>query len=214
MRVILASTSPRRHDLLALLHIPFEIAAPTYVEQLNPDFSPVDQVRLFAKGKARSCQDAFPNSIIIGCDTLIAIDANVLGKPADGAEAARMLKRLSGRRHVIHTSVAVLSTSTGHLETAEETVQVWFKLLTPSDIEAYVATGDSLGKAGAYGIQGRGAELIGRIDGDYTAAVGLPLKALAQILSGYGVTIPIDLTRLYQQKPYPNWERFPSSTRV
>lgn len=214
MRLILASTSPRRHELLALLNLPFEIVAPTYVERVNPLLSPADQARLFAEGKARSCQDLFADSLIIGCDTLIELDSHVLGKPTDRADAARMLQQLSGQKHVIHTGVAVLSTATGKLQSAVESVQVWFKQLSPSDMDTYVTTGESLGKAGAYGIQGAGAELIERIEGDYTAAVGLPLNTLAQLLGQFGMIVPIDLNRLYQQKAYPNWRRFASASRT
>jgi septum formation protein len=214
MRLILASTSPRRHELLALLNIPFEIVAPTYVERVSPHLSPADQARLFAEGKARSCKDLFTDSLIIGCDTLIELDSHVLGKPTDRADAARMLQRLSGQKHLIHTGVAVLSTSTGTLHSAVDSVQVWFRQLSLSDVDTYVGTGESLGKAGAYAIQGRGADLIERIDGDYTAAVGLPLNTLAQLLEQCGVTAPIDLRELYQQKSYPNWSRFTSASRA
>jgi len=214
MRLILASTSPRRHELLALLHVPFEIVAPTYVERVNPHHSPIDQARLFAEGKARSCRDLFADSLIIGCDTLIDLDSNVVGKPTDRADAARMLQRFSGRQHLIHTAVTVISTSTGKLQSAVESVQVWFRHLSSSDVDTYVATGESLGKAGAYGIQGSGAEFIERIEGDYTAAVGLPLNTLARLLRQFGMIVPIDLNNLYQQKAYPNWSRFPSTPRL
>ena len=214
MRLILASTSPRRHELLALLHLPFEIVEPAYVERLNPHLSPAGQARLFAEGKARSCQDLFADSLIIGCDTLIELDSNVLGKPSDRADAARMLQRLGGQKHFIHSGVVVLSTSTGQLHSAVESVQVWFKPLSSSDVDTYVVTGESLGKAGAYGIQGAGAELIERIEGDYTAAVGLPLHTLAQLLGRFGMIVPIDLNSLYEQKAYPNWHRFTSASRA
>ena len=214
MRLILASSSPRRRDLLALLHIPFETVAPSYVERLSPHLAPAEQARVFAEGKARSCQDQFADGVIIGCDTLIELESEVLGKPRDGEDAARMLQRLSGQQHVIHTGIVVVSTSTDRLETAVESVHVWFKRLSPTDISAYVATGESLGKAGAYGIQGGGAELIERIEGDYTAAVGLPLKMLAELLGRFDVNIPVDLKNLYQQKSYPNWRRFTSGSRA
>lgn len=214
MRLILASTSPRRHELLTLLKIPFETVAPTYVERLSPHLSPAEQSRLFAESKARSRQDAFPDSHIIGCDTLIELDSEVLGKPKDAGDAARMLHRLSGRQHLIHTAIAVLSTATGRLESEVESVHVWFKSLSTAEVAAYVATGESLGKAGAYGIQGEGAELIERIEGDYTAAVGLPLKVLAELLKRCDMAIAVDLAALYQQKSYPNWRRFTSASRA
>lgn len=214
MRLILASISPRRRDLLALLNIPFETVAPSYVERLSPHLAPVDQARLFAEGKARSCQGQFGDSVIIGCDTLIELESEVLGKPRDDRDAARMLQRLSGQQHLIHTAIAVMSTSTERLETAVESVHVWFKRLSAIEVDTYVATGESFGKAGAYGIQGGGAELIERIEGDYTAAVGLPLKTLAQLLARFDVNIPVDLKSLYRRKSYPNWRRFTSSSRA
>lgn len=214
MRLILASTSPRRHDLLALLQIPFETLAPTYVERLSPGLSPLDQARVFAEGKARSCQGLVTDGLILGCDTLIELESEVLGKPRDDQDAARMLQRLSGQRHRIHTGIALVSSATGRLESAVESVHVWFKRLAPTEVDAYVSTGESLGKAGSYGIQGRGAELIERIEGDYTAAVGLPLKTLARLLKRCGVVIPVDLDDLYQQKSYPNWTRFIAASRA
>jgi septum formation protein len=196
------------------LNIPFEIVAPTYVERVSPHLSPADQAHLFAEGKAQSCQDLFADSLIIGCDTLIELDSHMLGKPTDRSDATCMLQRLSGQKHLIHTGVAVISTSTGKLQSAVDSVQVWFKQLSPSDVDTYVSTEESLGKAGAYAIQGRGADLIGRIEGDYTAAVGLPLKTLAQLFGRFGMIVPIDLNGLYQQKSYPNWSRFTSVSRA
>lgn len=214
MRVILASTSPRRHELLALLNLPFETVDPSYVEQLSPALSPVDHARVFAEGKARSCQAACADSLIIGCDTLIELESEVLGKPKDAEDAVRMLRRLSGHQHQIHTGIAIVSTATGRLESAVESVHVWFKRLSATEVDAYVATGECLGKAGAYAIQGRGADLIERIEGDYTAAVGLPLKTLAQLFGRFGMIVPVDLNDLYQQKSYPNWRRFTSVSRA
>ena len=214
MRLILASTSPRRHELLSLLNIPFEIAAPTYVERLSRDLAAVDQVRRFAEGKAQSCASRYPDGLIIGCDTIIEVDSDVLGKPRDRVDAARMLTRLSGRQHLIHTAVALLSTASRDIRANVETVRVLFKILSPSDVETYLTTEESLGKAGAYAVQGRGADLIERIDGDYTAAVGLPLRSLAAMLRESSVAIPIDIDLLYRQKPYPNWGRWTSPNRA
>jgi septum formation protein len=213
MRVILASTSPRRRELLTRLNIAFELADPSYVEQPSPNVSPVDQVKMFAEAKAQSCRDRYRGSLIIGCDTLIALDGDLLGKPKDPGDAANMLQRMSGRQHLIHTGVAVLSLATQQIHSAVETVHVLFKPLTSTDVQTYVTTGEGLGKAGAYAIQGCGADLIEGIEGDYTAAVGLPLRLLARLLDDQGVVIPGDLDTLYERKPYPNWNRFSSSGR-
>ncbi|MER3425016.1 MAG: septum formation protein Maf [Nitrospiraceae bacterium] len=208
MRLVLASTSPRRRELLALLQIPFEVATPVFQEHVQPGLPPLEQVREFAEGKARSCEDRFPASLILGSDTLIVIDSEVLGKPASEAEAADMLRRLSGREHVIHTAVALNRTADKRWTTAVETVRVWLRVLSDAEIDRYIRTGESMGKAGAYAIQGRGGHLIDRIEGDFTAAVGLPLRRVAAMLGENGLHVPIDLEAVYSTKPYPNWNRF------
>jgi len=211
MRLILASSSPRRIDLLSLLRIAFTPADPEFTETLRHDLAPVEQAQTFARGKAESCRLRFPGSAILGCDTLIEIDGEVLGKPVDLGDAQRMLRRLSGRDHVIHTAVAVIDTAKERTESAVETVRVCFKALSESDVRAYVETGESLGKAGAYAIQGRGGELIEWIEGDYTAAVGLPLRRVSAMLGRAGLPRPVDVESLYHTKPYPNWNRFGSA---
>lgn len=212
MRVVLASTSPRRRELFALLQVPFEVADPAVEEQPERDQAPADQALRFAARKARSCAERFPDRLVLGSDTLIAVDRAVLGKPADLAEAAMMLRRLSGRVHVIHTAVALLR-NTPHLQDLRvETVRVWMKPLSETDVEAYLRTGEGLGKAGAYSIQGRGGALIERIEGDYPAVVGLPLRLVAAMLQRHGVPVPADVETLYRTQPYPNWARFSSET--
>jgi septum formation protein len=211
MRLILASSSPRRIDLLSLLNIHFIAADPDFAETIRSDRVPMEQARGFALGKAESCRQRFPDSIILGCDTLIEIDGEVMGKPADLTDAERMLRRLSGRDHLIHTAGAVLQTAGDSSESAVETVRVRFRSVSEADVRAYLDTGESLGKAGAYAIQGRGAQLIDCIDGDYTAAVGLPLRRVADMLTRAGLILPVDVESLYRAKAYPNWARF---TRV
>lgn len=208
MRLILASTSPRRRELLALLHIPFEVAAPDFQEHIQPGLPPLEQVKEFAERKARSCEDRFPDGLILGCDTLIVIDSDVLGKPSNEVDAADMLHRLSGREHVIYTAVALNRTSDKKRTTAVETVRVWLRALSDAEIDLYVRTGEGMGKAGAYAIQGQGGQFIDRIEGDFTAAVGLPLRRVAAMLGEYGLHVPIDLEAVYSAKPYPNWNRF------
>jgi septum formation protein len=208
MSLILASTSPRRKDLLALLQVPFQIAEPTFVEHLSRDRAPDEQAMMFAEGKARSCAARFPGSVILGSDTLIALDGEVMGKPSGLADARSMLLRLRGRVHAIHTAVALLRQSDAIQDAAVETVLVWMRPFDETELEAYLHTGESLGKAGAYSIQGVGGRFIERIEGDYTAAVGLPLRLVAGLLRKRGVTLPIDVEQLYRDKPYPNWAVF------
>jgi len=208
MRVVLASTSPRRRELLALLGIPFDVASPLFEERFIPGQSAVELVAYFAKGKADSVARTNPEAIVLGSDTLIELDGEILGKPADLLEARATLRRMAGREHLVHTAVA-LSCLARSIETAQlSTAHVWMKPFDAARLEVYLASGDSLGKAGAYSIQGPGGELIERLDGDFTTVVGLPLQLTAGMLEQVGVKIPIDLEALYAAKPYGNWARF------
>jgi septum formation protein len=210
MRLILASTSPRRQELLTLLGLPFDVVAPPFVERVMPNVSAEQQVIEFATGKARSCVKHCPAALILGSDTLISLGSDVLGKPVDLADAASMLRRMAGQRHKIFTAVALVGSETESCEVQTATVLVTMKPLNEEALAAYLRTEDSLGKAGAYSIQGGGAELIERIEGDYTAAVGLPLRIVVEMLSRRGMACPIDIHQLYARKPYPNWARFNS----
>ncbi len=208
MALVLASTSPRRKDLLVLLRIPFETAAPHFIEQLRRDLAPEEQARQFAAGKAQACAPRFPDQLVLGSDTLIALDGEVMGKPADLAEARSMLRKLCGRQHLIHTAVALRRQADAVQDVAVETVLVWMKAFDEAELDAYLHTGESLGKAGAYSIQGIGGRFIERIEGDYTAAVGLPLRLTADLLRRHGLAVSADVEKLYRAKPYPNWGRF------
>ena len=193
-----------------MLRIPFEVSDPAFTERIRPGLSPINHARWFAESKVRDCEERFPDSVIIGSDTLIELDGEMLGKPGTLVEAGSMLRRLSGRQHAIHTAVAIAGNGTCASETAVETVRVWFKPLRDEDVERYLQTGESMGKAGAYAIQGHGGDLIERIDGDYTTAVGLPLRLLSTMLQKRGIAIPISIDALYRERPYPNWTRFAS----
>jgi septum formation protein len=208
MRLILASTSPRRQELLALLEYPFEICAPTFVEQLDPAGAAEKQAKEFALNKAASCVSAGAQSLILGSDTVITVEDEVIGKPRDRADAEAMLRRLMGREHRIYTAVAVVDTSRGIRDVTAAAVRVWMKQWDDARLAAYLRTGESLGKAGAYSIQGSAGDLIDRIDGDFTAAVGLPLRLVATMLAANGLIVPVDLEKLYRERPYPNWNRF------
>jgi len=208
MRLILASTSPRRYELLRLLQIPFEVAEPTFVEQFTREAGPEQQARFFAEQKARSCAQHFPEALILASDTLISVGADILGKPADPAASAAMLKQLRGRAHTIHTAVALGRPADLVWDVAVETVQVWMRDFSEAEAEAYLRSGEGMGKAGAYSIQGLGGDLVSRIEGDYPAVVGLPLRLVARLLQHRGVTLPLDVEELYRNKPYPNWKRF------
>ena len=124
-----------------------------------------------------------PDAVVIGSDTIVVVDGDVLGKPKDGADAARMLRRLSGRSHTVVTAVAVAWR--GQVESEIEEVDVTFHAMTDAEIDAYIRTGEPLDKAGAYGIQGRGAMFVRRIEGDYFNVVGLPLQRLRAVLAEF-----------------------------
>jgi septum formation protein len=206
--LLLASTSPRRRELLALLQLSFEVVEPAFQERIHADVPPEAQAWTFALGKARSCARQHVDKLVLGSDTLIAVGQTILGKPADRTEAAAMLRRLRGRDHRIYTAVALCCAATRVEEVAVDTVRVWMTPFSDADLEAYLADGEWQGKAGAYSIQGRGSSLIERIEGDFTTAVGLPLRLTASLLQKHGVSLPVDVEQLYRTKPYPNWNAF------
>ena len=208
MPIILASTSPRRRELLALLGIPFDVKSPIFEERLVADRLAVEQVQFFARGKAQSVASQEPEAIVLGSDTVIELDHDVIGKPVDLTDARAMLRRLAGRDHRVHTAVAVVCSARVIDTVALSTTVVRMKPFDELAHERYLAIGESLGKAGAYSIQGEGGSLIDSIDGDFPNVVGLPLRLVAQLLMQIGVSMPVDLDELYAMKPYPNWTRF------
>ena len=208
MPLILASTSPRRRELLALLGIPFDVKSPSFVERLVAALPAIEQVQSFAEGKAQSVARQEPEAIVLGSDTVIEVDHDVLGKPDDLVEARAMLRRLAGRDHHVCTAVALVCSTRALNVVALSTAVVRMKRFDERVHERYLATGESLGKAGAYSIQGRGGDLVDSIDGDFPTVVGLPLRLVAQLLTQAGVREPVDLDDLYAVKPYANWASF------
>lgn len=208
MRLILASSSPRRREILALLGLPFKAIAPGFDEVPSSD-SPIDEEVLeFAVEKAASVAKDNPESIVIGSDTMILIDGKKIGKPDGIADAREMLRTLSGKTHLIFTSVAIVDGAGGPGLRLVEQVSVKMRAYSEREIEDYLACGESLDKAGAYSIQGRGRALIESIDGDYLAAVGLPLAPIARYLRSRGVSVPLSLETLYADKSFLNWRSF------
>jgi septum formation protein len=182
-RVILASQSPRRRELLALIGVPHEVRPADIDERYLPGEVPRAHAERLARGKATAV--AVPDAVVIGSDTIVVVDGDVLGKPKDTADAAAMLRRLSGRSHTVITAVAVAWL--GRLESEVEEVGVTFHEMTDAEIEAYIRTGEPMDKAGAYGIQGYGATIVERVDGDYFAVMGLPLQRLVRIMRRLGL---------------------------
>lgn len=207
-QLVLASTSPRRRELLALLGVTFQVCPPAFEEHPLAGLSPSKQVTRFAREKAQSVAVARPDDLIIGSDTVIEINGQLLGKPADLTEARTMLIRLAGRAHEVHTAVALCCRSKGLERLEVATARVVMRSDEDHAITKYLETGESLGRAGAYSIQGAGGALIDRIEGDYTTVVGLPLRVVAKLLESVGWPVPQNLEMLYKKKPYPNWNRF------
>lgn len=184
-RVVLASGSPRRHQLLNLIGIEHEVNAANIDETMRPREAPRRHAERLAREKASTFAVRDPDLITIGADTVVVINRKVLGKPVDRSDAARMLGMLSGREHTVITAVAVARGR--KLRSAIEEVKVKFRRLREDEIEAYIATGEPMDKAGAYGIQGFGATIVERIDGDYFAVMGLPLVRLVGLMRDVGV---------------------------
>ncbi|UMY53738.1 MULTISPECIES: Maf family protein [Paenibacillus] len=192
-RIILASTSPRRKELLAFLRLPFEVV-PSHADESTPEsWTPQQIVETLAARKAEAVMNTAAQSkearLVIGSDTIVVLDGSVLGKPADHADAVRMLTALQGRIHRVYTGVACIHTGTGEMLVRHRQTEVTMKPLSQEQIVAYVNTGEPSDKAGAYGIQGMGATLVESIQGCYFNVVGLPLSLLSDMLSEFGVNV-------------------------
>jgi septum formation protein len=174
----LASTSPQRTAILAQLGIRHEVVAPSYEEDDRHDADPVELVREHALGKARSVWA--PGALVLGVDTTVALDGRIYAKPADRADAAAMLGALQGRTHEVVSGLCLIGD--GFEELQHDVTRVTFRPLTPAQIEAYLDAHEWEGRAGAYAIQGRGAAVVGRIEGDYLNVVGLPAALLVRLL--------------------------------
>jgi septum formation protein len=179
--IILASRSPRRSELLAAAGISFEVLAADIDETPHDNESPVAYVERLAIEKARAVLALRPEAHVLGADTTVTIDGEILGKPADAADATRMLRLLNGRVHDVHTGVALVGRA--GVRSAVETTRVWFSEMTDEDISWYVATGEPVDRAGAYAIQGFASRFIPRIEGSYSNVVGLPVALVSSILS-------------------------------
>lgn len=181
---ILASASPRRKFLLEMLGLSFRVQPSDVEEIVDPDLAPADLVQQLALQKTQAIAAYNPEALTLGADTIVVLDGAVLGKPTHAKDAVTMLRTLSGRDHTVYTGMALAHPATARTVTAYEATQVTFSHLTDKEIQAYVATGSPMDKAGAYGIQDDlGALFIQRIDGDYYNVVGLPLHRLYRVLS-------------------------------
>jgi septum formation protein len=184
-RVILASASPRRRELLDLVGIAYDAEPADIDETYRDGEEAAAHAERLAREKGATIAARNPDAVVIAADTIVVIDGLVLGKPRDEADAARMLSMLGAQTHVVLTAVAVMYR--GHVRSGVESVLVTFRALDRERIGAYIATSEPMDKAGAYGIQGFGATLVERIDGDYFAVMGLPLARMVDLLQEIGV---------------------------
>lgn len=184
-RVILASGSPRRRDLLRMVGISHETMPADIDESYLPGEPPIAHAERLAREKGQVIAGRHPEALVLSADTIVVIDGEVLGKPTSVEDASRMLRMLSGRTHTVFTAVAV--TWRGHTDSAVEAVTVTFRDMSDDRIAAYIATDEPMDKAGAYGIQGYGATLVERIDGDFFAVMGLAIGRLIELVRRAGV---------------------------
>lgn len=185
-RIVLASASPRRLELLASAGVEFDVFASAIPEEPFPGESPTDHVARLAKDKALFAAGQIDGRWFIGADTIVVCDGEIMGKPVDEADAVRMLKKLSGIGHSVITGYAIYDKARDAFVSRAVTTRVFFKRLRDDEIAAYVATGCPMDKAGAYAIQGGAASMVERIDGSYTNVVGLPLCEVVEDLRTFG----------------------------
>jgi septum formation protein len=188
--VVLASSSPRRKELLEKAGLEFTVDPVTVDERLCAGADPVEQARSISLAKARAVAPRHLGSIIIAADTLGWLDGQPLGKPLDAADARRMLELMSAKWHRVITGYTILDSDIGTSITRAVETRVCFKKLSPGDIDDYVRTGEPLDKAGSYAIQGIGARLVAEIHGDYYNVIGLPIHMLSKDLAKFGVRLP------------------------
>ncbi len=187
--IILASYSPRRRDMLKQVGLDFSIDPADVDERILPGEGPEAYALRVAKDKARVAAGRAGTGVVIAADTIVVLGDEVLGKPSDAADAERMLRMLSGREHRVITGLVVLDAASGRFSKRTAVTSVWFRELKSEEIRSYVESGEPMDKAGAYGIQEKGALLVRKIDGCYFNVVGLPLSLLGEILLQFGVKL-------------------------
>lgn len=190
-KLILASASPRRKQLLKQIGVQFEILPSDIEEKLNPRLKPLHQVEELSRQKAQATakMKGAKDSIILAADTMVSINDEILGKPKDEKDARRMLRKLSGSIHTVVTGFTLLDTLSNKSVTKSVEVKIWFKKLSSQEITAYIKTKEPMDKAGAYAIQEMGAIFIERVEGDFLGAVGLPLYLVVKELKKFGINV-------------------------
>lgn len=188
-KIILASKSPRRRFLLEQIGLTFAVDPSGVEEKTDYSLPPSEVAVNLSLQKAQAVAERYPDALIIAADTLVVFKGNILGKPKDEQEAREVLSELSGAGHVVITGLSLVDSRTGKTIYDHSETKVYFRYLSPREIDAYVATGEPLDKAGSYAIQGRGAALVNRIEGEYSGVVGLPLSLLVEKLKDFGINI-------------------------
>ena len=191
LELVLASGSPRRRQLLAEAGIPFTVVAPMLAEpeDLFNRLPPMQQAEALAYFKARFVAGSRPNALILGADTIVALGAAIMGKPADDRHAREMLTALSGTRHVVVTGLALLAAD-GRRLIASDVTYITMRAIEPREIDAYVASGEWIGKAGAYAIQETADKFVERLEGSFTNVVGLPMELLGRMMKEFHERLP------------------------
>lgn len=188
-KIILASASPRRKEILKITGLKFSVCVSDYEEDLSLKLNPRELARFLSRKKAETIAHKYKDTIIIAADTFIVFKNKLLGKPHVDREAEKMLKMLNGKAHSVITGFTIIDTDSGKKLSRSVETKVYFKKLSPEEIRAYVRSKEPLDKAGAYAIQGLGAVFIEKIEGDYFNVVGLPLCALVECLREFGVNV-------------------------
>jgi len=188
-RIILASASPRRKELLENIGLKFEVEPSDYPEDMRSGLSPAELARSISLEKAKAVASKHKKAVVIAADTFIVFRGKIMGKPGTEAEARKMLMRLRGKPHSVITGFTILDTDENRVFTKSVETVVYIKNLTSEEVDAYVKSGEPLDKAGAYAIQGLGSIIVERIEGDYFNVIGLPLSALAEGLKDFGIHV-------------------------
>jgi septum formation protein len=188
-KIILASASPRRKELLESIGLNFKVVKSHYDEKFNPRLGPKSQAEFLSKEKGRVVAEKYPDALVISADEIVAIGHEMLGKAKDAREAKSMLLKLQGKCHQVITAFTIIDGIKKKTVTKSETTNVYFKKLTRNEIDAFLKHVDVLDFAGAYTIRGKGALLIEKIEGDYNTIVGLPLFSLVKELKRFGINI-------------------------
>lgn len=188
-QIVLASSSPRRQELLACLGLPFRIQVSNVDETISDGIAPEEIVKTLSLRKANAVAKNLSFGLVIGSDTIVVLDGQVLGKPRDEEDAFRMLTSLAGREHEVYSGLAIVDVATGKIALDYSSTRVKMRTMTAEEIRGYIASKEPMDKAGSYAIQGLGSTIVERIEGDYFTVVGLPLNRLAQMLNQFGISL-------------------------